>query len=154
MAHVFSRDLVESGERLIHQQQRCSERHRPDEGDALLHAPRQLVRVGIGELGEADLGEQLGGGARRVARGIAVDLEQQAGVAGDGAPRKQRRGLRHEPDALGVARLVGACAVDLDQPGARLGEASDQAQQRCLAASRRAEDGDDLTGGDVEIDES
>ena len=38
------------------------------EGDALLHAAGQLVRVGVGEVGEADLGEQLVGvGAGRPA---------------------------------------------------------------------------------------
>ena len=59
VAHVGPGDLVEGGERLVHQEQRRAERHRPHEGDALLHAARQLVRVGVGELAEADLGEQL-----------------------------------------------------------------------------------------------
>ena len=68
VAHVGAGDLVEGGERLVHQQQRRAERHRPDEGDALLHAARQLVRVGVGEVGEADLGEQFGGRPGRVAR--------------------------------------------------------------------------------------
>ncbi len=110
----------------------------------LLHPARQLVRVGVGEVGETDLGEQLAGRARRFARRVAVDLEEQAGVAGDGAPREQRRRLRHEADALGDAGGVRAAAVDLDDPGARLVETTDQAQQRRLAAARGAEDGDDL----------
>ena len=61
VAHVGAGDLVEGGERLVHEQQRRAERERPHEGDALLHAARQLVRVGVGEVPEADLGEQIVG---------------------------------------------------------------------------------------------
>ena len=140
MTHVLAGDLVEGGERLVHQQQRSAERHRPDEGDALLHPARQLVRVGVGELGEADLGEQVAGRARRFAGRVAVDLEEQAGVAGDGAPGQQRRRLRHEPDTLGDAGGVRAAAVDLDDPGARLVEPADRgaAASSCRSPTRRA----------------
>ena len=153
VAHVLAGDLVEGRERLVHQQQRRAERHRPHEGDALLHPPGQLVRVGVGELGETDLGEKVAGRARRVARGVAVDLEEQAGVAGDGAPGEQGRRLRHEPDTLGEAGCVRAAAVDLDDAGARLVEPADEPQQRRLAAAGGAEDGDDLSGCDVEVDQ-
>ena len=66
VAHVGAGDLVEGGERLVHQQQRRAERDGAHEGDALLHAARQLVRVGVGEVRETDVGEQLGG--RRAVR--------------------------------------------------------------------------------------
>ena len=36
-----------------------AEGHRPDQGHALLHAARQLVRVRAGEVGQTDLGEQV-----------------------------------------------------------------------------------------------
>ena len=39
--------------------QRCAERERPHQADALLHAARQLVGVGVDELAEADLVEEL-----------------------------------------------------------------------------------------------
>ena len=71
VAHVGAGDLVEGGERLVHQQQRGAEGDRPHEGDALLHAARQLVRVGVGEVGQADLGEQLGGSRQLVRVGAA-----------------------------------------------------------------------------------
>ena len=153
MAHVLPGDLVEGGERLVHQQQ--SVRQAPSPGRARrAAASRPTARAGRHRRTRRDRPRRaVRRGARRVARGVAVDFEQQAGVAGHGAPRQQRRGLRHEADALGVARRVGAGAVDLDEARARLVEAPDQAQQGRLAAPGGTEDGDDLTGGDVEIDE-
>ena len=63
-------DLVEGGERLVHQQQGAPSAIARHEGDALLHPARQLVGVGVGEVGEPDLGEQLAGeGARGRPRG-------------------------------------------------------------------------------------
>ena len=55
VSHVGPGDLVERRERLVHQEVRSAERERPGEGDALLHAARQLVRVGVAEVGEPDL---------------------------------------------------------------------------------------------------
>jgi hypothetical protein len=81
-----------------------------------------------------------------------VDVEQQAGVLGDGAPRKQRRRLRHEADPLLFPRHVGAGSVDRDAPGRRLVEAADETEQRGLAAPARAEDGDDLARAHREVD--
>ena len=45
--------VVERGERLVHQQDVGLGRERARELDALAHAARELVRVVIGELGEA-----------------------------------------------------------------------------------------------------
>ena len=102
VAHVGAGDLVEGGERLVHQQQRRAERHRPHEGDALLHAARQLVRVGVGEVGEADLGEQLGGvrAARRSPRWRLTSSSRRA-LAATVRHGSRRRRLRDEADALG-----------------------------------------------------
>ena len=110
VAHVGAGDLVEGGERLVHQQQRRAEGDGAHEGDALLHAARQLVRVGVGELGQADLVEQLG--RRRAVAPVvapAVDVQQQAGVGLDRAPRQQGRRLGHEADAL--ARPAASCGL-------------------------------------------
>ena len=58
VTHVGAGDLVEGGERLVHQEIGSAECERPGEGDALLHSARQLVRKGVGEVGQADVGEQ------------------------------------------------------------------------------------------------
>ena len=145
-------DLVERGERLVHQQQRRAECHRPHERDALLHAARQLVGVGAGEVGEPDVGEQVERIGRLADGDAAVDVEQQPGVGGDGAPRQEAGGLRDEADALGRPGVVRRGAVDGDRAGRRLVEAADQAQQRRLAAAARTEHGDDLAGRHVEVD--
>ena len=94
MAGVGAGDLVERGERLVEQQHRRGEGERAHEGDALLHASGQLVRVGVGEVGEPDLDEQLARIRLIVAVGRSVDVAEQASVGGDRTPRQQRRCLR------------------------------------------------------------
>ena len=59
VAHVGAGHLVERGERFVHQQDRGVDRERPHQPDALLHAAGQLVRVGVAEVAEADLVEQV-----------------------------------------------------------------------------------------------
>ena len=152
VAHVGPGDLVEGGERLVHQQQRRAEGHRPHQRDALLHPARQLVRVGVGEVLEAHVGEQLGRGRAAHRRAATVDVEEQPGVGGDGAPGQQGRRLRDEADALARSGVVRAGAVDRDVTRRRLVEPADEPQQGRLAAAAGAEHGDDLPGLDREVD--
>ena len=84
----------------------------------------------------------------------AVDVEEQAGVGLDRAPRQQGRGLGHEADALRGPRVVRAGAVDRHGARRRLDEPADDAQQRRLAAAGRAEHGHDLARLDGEVDRS
>jgi hypothetical protein len=153
VAHLGAGDLVERGERLVHQQDRRPERQRPDQRHPLLHATRQLVGVGVEEPRQPDPIEQLDRrhrGGR--ASGAPVDVEQQAGVGADRPPRQQRRRLRHPTDLLGGASARRGLAIDDDAAGARCRQARDDAQQRRLATAARSEQRDDLTRLDVEID--
>ena len=66
--HVLAGHLVESAERLVHQQQWRVRGERPGNGDALLHAARELPRHVTPELGQLDEVEHLLARARRLAR--------------------------------------------------------------------------------------
>ena len=50
LLHLAPRQRVERGEGLVHQQDVGLHRHGARNGDALLHAAGQRVRIGIGEL--------------------------------------------------------------------------------------------------------
>ena len=52
-------DLIESGERLVHQQHRCAESKPAHECDPLLHAARKLVRIGTSEFPETDCADEI-----------------------------------------------------------------------------------------------
>ena len=73
---------VEGAERLVEQQDVGLRGQRPGDGDALAHAARELLRQGVGELGEAHDAEQLvdplGAAGLRPAR----DLEPELDVVG------------------------------------------------------------------------
>src|SRR5947208_3357006 len=58
---------------------------------------------------------------------------------------------REDEHAVGPWSLDGA-AIELDCPGARRVEAGDNAQKRGLAAARGADDGNELTALDREVD--
>ncbi len=153
MSHVGAGHLVERGERLVHQQDRCVDGERPNQPHSLLHPAGEFVRVGVAEVAEADLVEEIADRCARCRRRRAsVDVEQQAGVRFDGAPREQRRRLGHEADLLVASGLGRRHAVDDDLARRRLFEAGDQAQQGGLAAARRPEERDRLAVTDVEVD--
>src|SRR5262249_35211834 len=67
--------------------------------------------------------------------------------------RKQRVALEHDADFALLRRKTGrGGALDADIPCIRMEEAGDQLQQRRLAAAARADDGDELASGDLQID--
>ena len=111
-AWTARRDLVQGAERLVHQQQRGVEGQRAGDGDALLHAAGELVRVVVAEVREARQLQQLLRRGRGPVAGGAVDLEREADVAEDGAPGQEGRVLEHEADVAAALRRGGRGAVD------------------------------------------
>src|SRR4029453_9934593 len=117
---------------------------------ALAQAPRELVRAGAGEVGQADEGQQLvgaclTGGARRVGQ-----LGREGGVRGGVAPWEEARFLEDEPGAW-----VGPDdrrPVDRDRATVPGKQPAHAAQQRALAAAVRTQDRDDLVCRDRELD--
>jgi hypothetical protein len=122
------------------------------ERDALLLPARQLVRIALGELGEADLRQRFPHPSLELGRADAAQLEAIGHVGENGAVRPQRVRLEHEAEPARLGRQVELAsgleqhlAADADRTAVRPLEAGDGAQQRGLAAARGAEQGDDLS---------
>ena len=144
---------VERRQRLVEQQQARPLHDRAGERDALPLAARQLRGSALGEVPEADDLHDLADAAAQVRPADALGLEAVGDVLLDAEVREQGVALEHHVDRALVRRHPEqVLAVDLD--AARLGrlEAGDRAQQRGLAAARRAEQGEELVVGDVERD--
>src|SRR5215471_16162664 len=133
---------VEGAERFVHQEDRGIDRERAGEPDALLHAARQLVRILLGRLREADQRQERARPLRRDLGVDALELEAELDIAPRRAPRQQARLLKHEAAvAAGAAHLL---AVDEDRAAIEPAEALDDPQQRGLAAAALAHQRDDL----------
>ena len=144
---------VETGQRLVEEQSPRRRGERPGEGDPLRLTAAQLGDRPGSVAGEADDGEHLGD--PRVAGGPVEALHPQpeGDVAGDVAVWEQLLVLEHHADPAAMRRHAGDVdPVETDRARGDRDEAGDGAQQRALAAARRAEQGDDLAVGDGERD--
>jgi hypothetical protein len=136
-----------------------SSRSRPGEvasardRDALLLAARQLGRVLVALLGQADQLEELPhAGPDRRARHPRV-LEPVGDVLRRRQVREQRVGLEDDPEVAPRSRERGDVPAGLLDAPARLRiQTRDRAQERGLSASRRPEEADELALVDVERD--
>ena len=109
--------------------------------DPLLHAARKLVRVMVHELPETEFLQQ---SARREHFGAAADFQRQLDVAQRRARRDQGRPLKGDADLLPPPRFQRRGAPDRDRSGGQRFQSRQQAQQRGLAATRRAEQGNEF----------
>ena len=119
--------------------------------DALALAARELRRTPLREVLEPDDRHDLLHAAPELGPADALRLEAVADVALDAHVREERVALEHHVHGPLVRRHPEqVSAIDLD--ATRLGrlEARDGAQQRGLAAARRAEQREELVVGDVE----
>ena len=129
---------VQRGEGFVHQEQVGFGDERAGEGDALLHAAGEFVRVFARVFAvQPEVGEQLADA--RVA-GIGRD---QADVFVGAQPRQEARFLVEVGEA---ARAV------FDAPFLRFGESGDGAQERGFAAAGGTGEGEAVSGGEVEVD--
>src|SRR3954468_5663561 len=79
--------------------------------------------------------------------GGAMAAEADLDIGENARPGQQARLLEHDADILRLDLVAEADAAGVD-----LLEAGDETQQRALAASTLADDGDELSGGDVQVD--
>jgi hypothetical protein len=109
------------------------------------------VDAAVRHPGQADEVEQrLGLRAPLGPRG-AADGERVGDVLADGEMREERERLEHHAEVALVGRHAGYVgAPDEDLPCRRRLEPRDQAQQRGLAAARRAEQADEAPARDVQ----
>jgi hypothetical protein len=138
-------DLVEGGERLVHQQQVGPRDERAGDRHAHFQATRQLVWQGVGKARQAQCVEQRRHlRTRRVAR-CAAQAQRQPDVVDHAGPRHQRGVLEHVRDH-GRRAVVTEC----DAAAGRRIQTGGQPQRGRLAATRGAEQGDEAAGGHVE----
>ncbi len=137
LVHLDPGQCVEGGERLVEQQQFRLADQRPGEGDPLRLPTGEGDRPRLEMATEADL-RQRGGGLLLSLAPRQPDRD----VAPDPFPRQQpvllehHRPLRRHVDCAGVGLV----------------EAGEGPQQGGLAAAALAQQGDELTGGDVDVE--
>ena len=152
---------VEVAGRLVRQQDRRLVDQRARDRDALLLAARQLVRVVVHALAEADdlehfLRALVPLGGLHLVRAAVVE-QRQLDVVERRRPRQQVEPLEDEADLLVaddrqlVLRHPGdVLAVEEVLPARRPIQAPDDVHEGRLAGSRRARDADELAAVDVE----
>ena len=148
-AHLLAQVRIEIGERLVEEKHLGLDHHRAREGHALLLAAGELGGIALLELVEMNdrkhAPDPLGDlGPRQLAH-----AQPEGDVLGDRHVRPDRVALeyhRHAPALRGENRTRRGerHPVHLDRPLARRHEAGDHAQGRRLAATRRAEERDEL----------
>ena len=139
-AQALGERRIERDERLVEHQQIGLDREGARQRDAARQAERQLAREMAAMGGEPERREQ------RVEIGVGRLRRAEPHVLLHGAPRQQPRLLEHHAELAVVGQPHGAGVVAIE-PG-------DDAQQRGLAAARRADQRRDRAGGEARISSS
>ena len=116
--HVVAGERIERGERLVHQQHGRIVGKRTGDRDALLHAAREMVRIGFDELLELHELELPARDLLALGLGDPFHLQPERHVAERGAPGKQL-GEILEHDAAVHAVAGDRRAADADFAAAR-----------------------------------
>jgi len=150
---LIARLRVERAGRLVREQQAWIVRQRPRDRHPLALAAREGRRKRAGTTGQPDLPEQRLGALDSFRSARAAAEHRHLDVLDRGQHGDQVVELEHEADgSRAVARGIRAVerrAVDGDRPGVGPVERADEVQQRALARSRRAGQGDELARGDA-----
>ena len=153
LLHLRARQRVERRERLVHQQDRGLHRHRARDGDALLHAAGQRVRIAVGELASGSPCRCSAARARRASRRASVPLAVSANMMlsrtvfhGSSWSNSWNTNARSGPGPSTRVPFEQDLAFDRPQI------AADGLEQRRLAAARRTEDDEAIRAQDVEAD--
>jgi hypothetical protein len=128
--HHAARLCVEGPEGLIHQKDRGLVDQRPGDGDALAHAARELLRIGILEAGEPHRLDEVADQLFLLCLAERALFERETDVALDRHPFEQAVGL--EDEAAIAPRPQNLGAVDADLARRWLVEAADDIEQRRL----------------------
>ena len=147
--HLVAQVLVERAEGLVHQHHVRMEHHCPRNGDTLLLTARQLPGEAIGVLLQPHQFERfVDPGLDQVRRELAGaqrerDVLEHVQVGEDGVV------LEHHAEAAPLRRHVRDIQpIDQDHAFVQVGEAGDHHQRGGLARAGRAEQREELAGGD------
>ena len=166
LEHLAGQLRVERRGDLVEQDDLGLHRERSGDGNALLLAARQLRRVVIAAVEEADAVEQafrvhdrLCRGRCRTWTGASMTFSSAVRCGNrlydwNTMPSLRRRiaSAPGGPPGPRPAAVDDRLAVDLDPPAVDLHEADEAAQQRRLARAACPDDDEDLAAGDVEVD--
>ena len=153
-AHANPQRRVEVRERFVEQDDGRLRGERPAQRDPLLLSPGQFVRMPVGLVDQADQLEHLGD-ASATARPIAGNAVAQ--VSRHGEVRKQGEILEDDTDTAALGRYEPALTGHrrtVEHHRAAIGalEAGQETQRRRLAAAARPQQGEELSGVDLQID--
>src|SRR5262249_23791977 len=140
-AQIFSREHVEGGERLVHEQHLGLYSQSACEAYSLLHASREFLRIGVLKSFQSHFSDRSQRTAAAFRRRPATREQRRLHVLQNRKPRKESETLKHDG-------YVGRClrerpAVPEHISRRRLGQAGEHSQQGRLSRSRSAEQRDD-----------
>ena len=151
VVEALARQGIERAERLVEQQDLRVADERARDRHALAHAARQLVRIRLGEVGDADELEQL---ARALTTFVAwpTPASWSGNATLSSAVRQgSRRGSWNTSPTRWSASPTGWPSIRIG-PSSGSMQAADQAQQRALAGAVRSQHGADAVRRHVEAD--
>ncbi len=105
--HGGARLRVEPGERLVHQQQTRLADEAAGERNPAAHAARQLMRIGLGEVGKPDEGERVARAPPPFRGRHRAGLERERHIGERDPPGQQAIVLEHVADPAPVDRAGG-----------------------------------------------
>src|SRR5699024_9930096 len=148
---------VEGTEGLVHEEHRWIAGERAGHPDPLLLSSRELARMAAGEFTgiEPDELQQLVNPDAHAPTVPAEELGNDRDVVGDGEVSEQTPGLDDVSDPatkLSGREAAHISAIHLDPPRRRIDETVDHAQSRGLATARGAEEDQQLTASDLEVE--
>ncbi len=148
---AFAQLLVERGQRFVEQQHLRAARQRARQRHALLLAAGELIGLSFLEALELDQRDQFGHAAIDLGTRHARALQAEGDVVAHAEMRKQRIVLEHHVDrALVRQHLRDVPAIQQDAALVRRLETGEHPQQRGLAAPAGTEQGEELSGPDLE----
>ena len=151
--HLDAQLGVEVGERLVHQEDLRQPHDRAPHRDALPLAARELARLSVQVLREAEQRRDLAHPRLPDSLLDPRDLEREADVRLDGQIRVERVALEDHRHVAILRREVGDVArTDEDRSSVDLLESSEHAQGGGLARPRRPDEHHQLAVVDVELE--
>jgi hypothetical protein len=149
--HLLAQLEVERAERLVEEEDPRVVDERPRQGNPLLLAAGELVRLAVLVAGELDEVEHLADATPHLVVRDLPPAQSEGDVLVDGEVREQRVVLEDGVDVALERREIGDVGLaEEDRAGAGLLEAADHPQRRRLAAARRPEKREELAPLDRE----
>ena len=137
------RERIDGGERLVEQQQPRLQRQRARDAHALRHAARQLARIRVLEVGEADGVQEARRRCLRIAPRMCPRVRSPIATFWRTVIHgKEPRLLERHAEVTGGSHLHRA-AIPATCAARRAQQSCGEAEQRALAATRRPDDAGD-----------